>query len=132
MNIKISLEQATSLPVDGVPEGLAEFVEPAQEDPAPDQEFGPVEEEAMEEDTVVFVEHDAPVDQSALLRETLWSQAENNPAVDDALPFPDRDESPINEFETNEIFSLVFPTLFPLGISICSHHRRQSRSIKSS
>jgi hypothetical protein len=115
MGIKFNLGQANELPLDGVPEGLSVIVEDGESESAAAQDQGPVEDEENEEDTVVFVEHEGQVDQSALVHDSLWSQ--ENREQNEPLPFPVRDETPINEFETNEIFSLVFPTLFPFGIS---------------
>jgi hypothetical protein len=124
--IKFNLDQANLLPEDGIPEGLSAVVDEEAVDPEiceQNQDDGPVVEEVgIQEDTVVFIEHNGPVDQEALIRDTLWPQdidAEApppRPVVQEPLNFPIREETPLNEFEETDLFTLVFPTLFPLGI----------------
>jgi hypothetical protein len=116
LGIKFNLTQAEALPENGVPEGLSTVVD--EEAPDLSNDEGPAQEgvESSENDTYVFIEHNGPVDQDAAIRNAIWPEADEHNLPQSPMAFPLRDERPLNEFEQNDIFSLVFPTLFPLGI----------------
>ena len=111
MDIEIDFDSVQRLPVDGIPDALLNFELP-QNNKEPTANQGPPTEETSDDvcnnPSTSFIPGVQPM-------QTEEQAIRSIVAGNDPLEWPPVETTPINEFSTEGLATMVFPTLFPYG-----------------
>ena len=112
-DIEIDYEALQRLPVDGITSDLPTTDDP-QQDVQQDNETGTIEESPQN----IFIENQHDSHSFIPLPQAQQSEQHAIRALingEDPLEWPSNDGQPINEFQTEGLATMAFPTLFPHG-----------------
>lgn len=122
-DIEIDFDAISALPADGVPNDLLEVQ--MGDDDIVDNDEGPAIEESTNDAPSVASTSFLPLCNDPTMSEE--NAIRSQVAGHDSLEWPTIGQDPINEFSTEGLASMVFPTLFPYGkgdpTSSSRHHK---------